>query len=146
MNAACMVVRKKHIYDALQLIQNVNKKGGPLVKSVLEAARANAVKKGMAEERLFVKECIVGRALGMRKMDIRARGKFGMIHLPKSSIRVVLEEKQPEDFYKMLVKGDCPPAVGHIFRKMLFQNDANFDKVRQLSFMTTSKGRYYRRT
>lgn len=41
-------------------------------------------------------------------MDIRARGKFGMIHSPKSSIRIVLEEKQPEDFFKMLVKGECP--------------------------------------
>lgn len=146
MNACAKVVRKKHIFDALTLISNVSKKGGKLIKSVLEAARVNAIKKGMAEERLFVKECIVGKALGMRKMDIRARGKFGMIHLPKSSIRVVLEERSIEDFFKMLIKGECPATVGFIFRKMLYQNDANFEKVKELSYMTTSKGRYYRKT
>ena len=59
-----MLVRKKHIYDALNLIANVSKKGGPLVKSVLEAARVNAVKKGLAEERLFVKEVVIGKKLG----------------------------------------------------------------------------------
>lgn len=113
-------MRKKHIFDAVTLIANVPKKGGQLISSVLEAARVNAIKKGMAEERLYVKECIIGKALGMRKIDIRARGKFGMIHLPKSSIKVVLEEKSLEDFFKMCLKGECPPAVGHIFRKMLF--------------------------
>lgn len=88
-----MLVRKKHIKDALEAIVVCNKKGGPLVRSVLEAARANAVKRGMQEERLFVKECIVGKELGQKKMDIKARGKFGMMHAPITSIRVVLEEK-----------------------------------------------------
>lgn len=117
-----MLARKLHIKDALGLLTNHTKKGGPLVLSVLEAARANAVKNGLQEERLFVKECIVGRALGPKKMDIRARGKFGIMHAPKSSIRVVLEEKSPEDFYKMMIKGECPPSVGDMFRKMLYVN------------------------
>ncbi len=64
LNAAAGVVRKRHIYDALHLISGVSKKGGPLIKSVIEAARVNAVKKGMAEERLFVKECIIGKKIG----------------------------------------------------------------------------------
>jgi hypothetical protein len=93
-----------------------------------------------------VKECWVGRALGMRKMDIRARGKFGMIHLPKCSIRIVLEEKPLKDFYKMLMKGEAPPSVGAIFRKMLYQNEANFEQVKKVSYLTTSWGRYYRKT
>jgi large subunit ribosomal protein L22 len=59
-----MIVRKKHLRDALFMIENCPKKGGPLIKSVLEAARANAVKQGLSEERLFVKECLVGKALG----------------------------------------------------------------------------------
>lgn len=44
LNAACRFVRGKHIYDALALIQNVTKKGGKIVKSVLEAARSNGVR------------------------------------------------------------------------------------------------------
>lgn len=98
-----------------------------MIKSVVEAARHNAVRKGYAEERLFVKECIIGKKLGQKKMDIRARGKFGMMHQPISSIRVVLEEKSPADFFKMMLKGECPPTMGHVFRKMLYQSDANFE-------------------
>lgn len=99
----------------------------------------------MAEERLFVKECIVGKALGQKKMDIRARGKFGFIHQPKSSIRITLEEKPIEDFYKMLVKGECPPSLALVFRKFLYQNDMDYEQVKELSYLTTSRGRYYRK-
>jgi hypothetical protein len=80
----------------------------------------------------------------MRKVDIKARGKMGMIRKPYSSITVILEEKSPVDFYKMLITGKCPPAVGFVFRKMLYQSEADFDKVKSLSYMTTSEGRHYR--
>lgn len=140
-----MVARKKHILDALNLVKNIAKKGGPLIKSVLEAARVNGIKKGYAEERMFVKEIILGKKLGARKLDIRARGKMGFIHGSISSITVILEERSVADFYKMIVTGKTPPALGHTFRKMLYQNDADFEKVKALSHMTTSRGRSYRK-
>jgi len=84
LNACAMLCRKKHVYDALTLIGNVSKKGGKLIKSVIEAARVNGLKKGYAEERMFVKEIVLGKALGAKKIDIRARGKFGMMHAPIS--------------------------------------------------------------
>ena len=146
LNACAMIVRKKHIFDALTLISNVTKKGGQLIKSVLEAARVNGIRKGYSEERMFVKEVVLGKALGPKKIDIKARGKFGMMHAPRSSITVILEERSPADFFKMMVKGECPPTVGHTFRKMLYQNDADFERVKALSHMTTSRGRYYRKT
>ncbi len=95
---------------------------------------------------MFVKSVVLGKALGQKKMDIRARGKFGMIHAPISSITITLEEKSQADFYKMMVSGKAPPAIGHMFRKMLYQNDADFERVQKLSHITTSQGRYYRRT
>ena len=146
LNAAATMIRKKHIYDATALIGNVAKKGGQLIASVLAAARVNGIKQGYAEERMFVKEVVLGKALGQKKMDIRARGKFGIIHSPISSITVILEEKSAADFYKLLVAGKAPPALGHMYRKMLYQNDADFERVKQLSHLTTSQGRYYRRT
>lgn len=116
LNACAMIVRKKHIYDALTLIGNVNKKGGKLIKSVLEAARFNAKNKGMSDERLYVKEIVLGRKLGPKKLDIRARGKFGIIHSTISSITVILEEKSPAEFFKMMITGNCPPTIGYIFK------------------------------
>ena len=78
---------------------------------------------------MFIKSVVLGKALGQRKMDIRARGKFGMIHAPISSITITLEEKSPADFYKLMIAGKAPPALGHMFRKMLYQSDASFEKV-----------------
>jgi len=82
----------------------------------------------------------------MKKIDIRARGKFGMINLPKCSIRVTLEERTVEEFYKDLIRGNATPHTAHVFRKKLYQEDANFEQVRRLAHITTSKGRHYRRT
>lgn len=45
----------------------------------------------------------------------------------------------------MLVKGECPPAIGEVFRKMLYVNQSDFHTVRKLSYMTTARGRYYRK-
>jgi ribosomal protein L22 len=120
LNASATLARKRHIYDALTLIQNSAKKGAKIVKSVLEAARVNGIKKGFNEERMFVKEVVLGKALGPKKLDIKARGKMGIIYAPRCSITVIMEEKAPADFYKMIVKGETPPAVGHTFRKMLY--------------------------
>ena len=145
LNAAAMLVRNKHIYDAMAIIDNCAKKGGKIVNSVLQAARVNGIRKGYAEERMWVKEVVLGKKLGGKKMDIRARGKFGIIHAPISHITVILEEKSPVDFYKKMISGNAPETLGYMFRRMLYQNDADFNTVQKLSYLTTSQGRYYRR-
>ena len=63
---------------------------------------------------------ILGKKLGPKKIDIRARGKFGIRYAPRSHITVIMEEKSPADFYKMMVAGQCPPAIGFIFKRMLY--------------------------
>ena len=98
----------------------MNKKGARILNQVLESAKVNGVKKGLAEERLFVKEIVLGKSLGPRKIDIRARGKFGIMRPVRSSVTVILEEKSAADFYKMLMKGECPPTVGQIAKKLLY--------------------------
>lgn len=80
----------------------------------------------------------MGKANGPKKIDIRARGKYGMIQAPRSSITVIMEEKPAEELYKMLVTGNCPPSIGYIFKKMLYQSDADIEKVQALSYLTTS--------
>jgi len=140
------VIRKMHLYDAIEAIASVDKKGGPLVKSVLEAARHNGTKQGYSEDRMFVKSITVGRAQGPKKIDIKGRGKMGFIRQPITSINLTMEEKGPEDMFKMVMQGKAPAGVGAVFRSMLYQNNANFEMVKQFSHMTTSHGRHYRKT
>ena len=81
-----------------------------------------------------------------KKLDIKGRGRMGIIRVPKSSIKIVLEEKPLDEFYKLMLQGKCPPGMSSLLRTMLVQSDADFDRVKRLSFMTTSKGRHYRKT
>ena len=66
--------------------------------------------------------------------------------MPKCSLKIVLEEKPIEEFYKLMLKGETPKGVAHLFRTLMVQSGADFPRLQRLSFMTTSKGRYYRRT
>jgi ribosomal protein L22 len=120
MVACANIVSGKHILDALTLISSVTKKGAKIVKLLLQSCRDNGIKKGYAEERFYVKSIIVGRRLGHKKIDIRGRGKMGMIHPSISSLKVVMEEKPLSEFYKLVVSGKCPPTVGNVFKKILY--------------------------
>jgi len=103
--AACAaMVKGMNLYDALAVIERTNKKGGPLVKSVLEAARVNASKQAHSlPDRLWVKTITVGRAQGPKTLDIKGRGKQGIIRAPKSSMRLIVEEKSAQDMYKLVL-------------------------------------------
>jgi hypothetical protein len=68
---------------------------------------------------MFVKSVICGKGFLMKKIDIKGRNRMGMIMVPKCSIKLVLEEKPLKDYYKMLVKGECPPGLSNLLRTML---------------------------
>lgn len=112
----------------------------------MNSARLNGSSQGYAQERLYIKSMVCGKGVLFKKIDIKGRGKMGMITVPKSTIKIVLEERHPIDYYKLLLKGQCPPGMGEMVRTMLTQSEADFDMVRKMSHLTTANGRYYRRT
>lgn len=44
---------------------------------------------------MFVKTSIVGKAIKMKKIDIKGRGRTGIIKVPVSQITITLEERSP---------------------------------------------------
>jgi ribosomal protein L22 len=144
--AVANTITGKHVYDALNTVNAQYKKGAPVVLSVLNAAIKNGQRKGFAEDRMFVKTSIVGKRLSHKKLDIKGRGRMGVIRVPRSSITITLEERSPQDFYKMIVSGKAPTGVAHTMRRMLFQNECSLEQVQRLAHITTSEGRFYRRT
>ena len=140
------VIAGQHIYDAESMISQVDKKGAKFIGNALRNAKSVAERRGLATERLFVKTITVGKALSHKKIDIKGRGKHGVIKVPKSNLRLVLEERGLEDFYKMILKGEASPGLALFFRMVLYQNSSNFAQVKALSHLTTSDGRHYRRT
>ena len=67
-----------------------------------------------------MKTITVGKGLSHKKIDIKARGKHGIIKVPKSNLRLIMEEKGLEDFYKMLLKGEASPGLATFFRMVLY--------------------------
>ena len=49
------------------------------------------------------------------------------------------------EFYKMMLKGETPPGLAALFRRMVYQNKADFEHIKDVSHMLTSNGRRYRR-
>lgn len=78
---------------------------------------------------MWIKTFICGKALWFKKIDIKGRGKMGIIRVPKSSMKIVLEEKGPIEYYKHLLKGETPAGLSDTFRQMLSHSDADFNKV-----------------
>ena len=118
--AVAKVIQGKHLFDALSGISTSDKKGAELIRSVLMAARKNGERQGFNEERMFVQKAIVHKKFSHKKMDIKGRGRVGMIQVPKCDIVITLEEKQPADYYKMVMKGETPNGIASTIRKMLF--------------------------
>lgn len=72
-------------------------------------------------------------------------GRTGVIRRPKSSITIILHEKPTSHMIREALEGKSPPGVGEIFRRRLYESNANFDDLRRYSFMLSSSGRSYRR-
>lgn len=68
---------------------------------------------------MFVKSVICGKGILFKKLDIKGRGRMGMIKVPKCSVKIVLEEKTPAQFYEMILKGKCPPAIADQFKTIV---------------------------
>ena len=120
LGAVANAIHGLHVYDAENMLNHIDKKGGEFVKNALTNARRAGQRAGYAEDRMFVKSIIVGRGISHKKIDIKARGKYGTIKVPKSNLRLVLEEKNEADFYKMALKGESPPGMGDLFRRILY--------------------------
>lgn len=116
----CNLVAGRHIYDAIALTKNLNSKSGEIVRSVLEAARKNGLNQGYSEDRFFVKTAITNRKLTGKKIDIKGRGKHGVIQGTSSTCRIWMEEKNPADYYKMILLGKTPTGIAWMMRRVLY--------------------------
>jgi len=57
---------------------------------------------------MFVKTVVCGKGYLGKQLDIKGRGRMGIRKIPKCSIKMVIEEKPLEDWYKLLLTGKCP--------------------------------------
>lgn len=88
------LIRGKNVNDALDILNNMNKKPARLTKKVLESAIANAVNNnGAKQEELYVKEARVDAGPVMKRHMFDSRSHIGHNDKRTSHIVIVVATK-----------------------------------------------------
>ncbi|PIA19763.1 ribosomal protein L22, partial [Coemansia reversa NRRL 1564] len=97
--------------EAIRQMQFSSKRAAKRIRSSLAHARRNAIiQRKMNPENMIVKLARVGKGMKFRKkIDMKARGRFGIIRNPTAHLKYVLWEKpvdiKPTDLQKRKGKG-----------------------------------------
>lgn len=93
LNVVAALIRGFSVEKASAQLAMSSKRIAADVRKVLLSAIANAENnKGLDPDALFVSEATVGRALVMKRLDIKGRSRSGRITKPLSHLRVVVSE------------------------------------------------------
>jgi large subunit ribosomal protein L22 len=89
------LIRYKQVNEALANLTFSKKRIALDVKKVLLSAIANAENnKGLDIDQLYVSHVSVGKALVMKRVQPRARGRATRIEKPYSNIRIIVKERE----------------------------------------------------
>ncbi|KAJ2028285.1 39S ribosomal protein L22, mitochondrial, partial [Coemansia sp. S2] len=104
------------VTEAIRQMQFSSKKASDRIKHSLVWARKNAMfQREMNPDNMFIKLARVGKGKYRKRIDPKARGRYGMIRVPYAHMKYVLWEKQPEEKpvgrnaeERALLAGDLP--------------------------------------
>src|SRR3989338_477231 len=86
-------IRYKSVPAAYGVLQNLNKKGSPIVEKTLKSAHANAKVKKMDETRLYVAKIFADGGPVMKRYMERSMGRADVVLKRTAHLTVVLKEK-----------------------------------------------------
>ncbi len=93
LNLVAQMIRGQRVDRAIDALTFSPKRIAIDVKKTLLSAIANAENNhGLDIDKLFISEATVGKALVMKRLDIRGRSKAGRIKKPFSNLRIVVTE------------------------------------------------------
>ena len=97
LNLVAQSIRGMDVNKAVAELSFSSKRIAKDVKKCLQSAIANAENNHQLDvDRLYVAEASVGRAMVMKRMHARARGRGSRIEKPFSKLRVVVRERAEE--------------------------------------------------
>ncbi len=88
------LIRKMSAEQALATVSQLSKRGAVSLDKTLKSAVANAVSKGMAKEKLFIKSLEVNEAPALKRYHPSTRGRIHPYKKKSSHIKIVLEERK----------------------------------------------------
>ena len=99
LNDVAKLIRNKSLSDAFAILGGAKKRCAIDILKTVKSAMANAENNaGLNVDHLLVSEASVGRAMVLRRMDIKGRSRMGRITKPFSNLRIVLSLKESVSF------------------------------------------------
>ncbi len=92
-----------------------------------------------------IAEIYVGRKIGSAVPSPRAKGKVDRIYRSISKLFIHIEKVPAEKFFQNVAIGKADFSFAKIYRKSLFMSNASLKQLKSFSFITTSRGRHYRK-
>lgn len=92
-----------------------------------------------------IAEAYVGRKIGHMVPSPRAKGRIDRIYRSISRLYIHIDKINEIKFYEDVAVGKAYTTFAKSFRQMLFTSNANLRTLRNFSFITTARGRYYRK-
>lgn len=112
------------------------------VKNILKAGVRSAVNiKGMSEDRLYIKEILLGKNRGVPGIRYHAKGRAGRMMRARTQITFVIEEKTVEQLYRVIMTGKFSPSIANILRGLLLSQNSSYQDIRRIQNLLTAKGR-----
>jgi len=98
LNLVAGLIRGKGVGDALSALAFSRRRIAGDVRKVLQSAIANAENNHQLDvDALYVKSASIGKAMVMKRIRPRARGRVGHIKKPFSHITVIVAEREETD-------------------------------------------------
>lgn len=95
LNLVAGMIRQKPVGKAIDMLTFSPKQIARDVKKVLMSAIANAENNHQLDiDNLYVSEATVGKALVMKRIDVKGKSRTGRIHKPFSHLRIVVTERK----------------------------------------------------
>ena len=134
-----------HILDAMNVMSKVRKRAAEPILKTLGQARLHAIHRGFDENKLFVQSALTNKQKSRTFLYYHAKGRSGKMRKDWVKFTINLEEKPANQFFKMMIGGQCPPGLAAVYKTKLLEADADLDEVRQLYFLLTAQGRHKRK-
>lgn len=78
-------------------------------------------------------------------MIYHAKGRGATGHRTHSAIRVYLEEKPTEVFFRELLEGKVPQHISQGLKQQFLETDAPLEEIKSVQYLLTAKGRQQNR-
>ena len=139
------LIKGMHLYDAMSTMEMTRKRAAAPIFRALNMVRNHALGVGLNQDHLWVKSIELQKKTRLKNIYYHAMGKSGILKRDFSRVKITLEEKSPEQIFKLFITGQAPNGLVKLWRQYFQENDYDLEDIRKFQFVLTSKGRQQRR-